>query len=140
MKSTAFDPTERHSGQWLTQSLSIAVLLLTLGTQVACEEKGAGSTSTDSGSVPPKSITVSWTANHAKQVSEAGGGYLVYIAPVELALTSATPISVANPGDGSHITSTTTTLKPGTYNFAVKAFGSDGTSELSPITNFTVPQ
>lgn len=118
---------------------------------LACEDTGPTRT-TSSGSsgslvptptpsnLPPKTVTISWTASHAKQVAAAGGGYLVHVAHVSRAIALETPIQVANPGNGTHVTSTTTSLSPGVYNFAVKAYSADGTSEMSPITNFTVPK
>lgn len=126
---------------------TVVTCMLTL----ACEETGPTRT-TSSGSsgtlvptptpsnLPPKTVTISWTASNAKQVAAAGGGYLVYVAHVSRALALETPIQVANPGNGTHVTSTTTSLSPGVYNFAVKAYSADGTSEMSPVTNFTVPK
>jgi hypothetical protein len=70
----------------------------------------------------------------------SGGGYLVYVAPVTKAIGLQTPLQVANPGNGAHVTSTTTSLTPGVYNFAIKAYSAEGISEMSSITNFTVPK
>lgn len=106
----------------------------------ACEDTGKQAAEGDSSGLPPRSVTVSWTANNAKQVGQPGGGYLVYIAKTSVAIATTTPVQVANPGNGTHVTSTVTQLSPGTYNFAVKAYSADATSELSTITNFTVPQ
>ena len=125
------------------------LLLSTLLT--ACEEGTPTIRSTNSGSngvspvptpsnLPPKTVTINWTASNAKQVAAAGGGYLVYVAHVSKAVALETPIRVANPGNGTHVTSTTTSLTPGVYNFAIKAYSADGTSEISAVTNFTVPR
>lgn len=127
-------------------SIVLASVLL-----VGCEEGSPTLSSTNSGSngalptptpsnLPPKTVTINWTANNAKQVAQAGGGYLLYVAHVSKAVALATPIRVANPGNGTHVTSTTTSLQPGVYNFAIKAYSSEGESELSAVTNFTVPK
>lgn len=131
--------------------IAVCASILFIGTIIsACEESSPGRSTTSGSSgaaptptpsnLPPKAVTISWTASNAKQVAQAGGGYLVYVAHVSKAIALETPIQVANPGNGSHVTSTTTSLSPGVYNFAVKAYSSEGTSELSAITNFTVPK
>ncbi len=126
------------SRAWLTSPRTTLLLFAFLF--AACEEKGLQSDSSDSSLLPPRSVTINWTPSSAKQVAEAGGGYLLYVAPTSSALASAVPIQISNPGNGTHITSSTTQLKPGTYNFAIKAYSADSTSELSGITNITVPQ
>jgi hypothetical protein len=116
--------------------ISIALIFALTG----CEDTAKQATESDSSGLPPRAVTVSWSASNAKQVGEAGGGYLVYVAKTSVAIATTTPVQVANPGNGTHITSTVTQLAPGTYNFAVKAYSAESTSELSPIANFTVPQ
>lgn len=116
------------------------ILIAMIFTATACEDTGKQATESDSSGLPARGVTVSWDASTAKQVGETGGGYLVYIAKTSVAISSTTPVQVANPGNGTHVTSTVTQLAPGTYNFAVKAYSTESTSELSTITNFTVPQ
>jgi hypothetical protein len=119
------------------KSISLIAILLAA---TACEDTGKQAADGDSSGLPPRAVTVSWTASNAKQVGEPGGGYLVYIAKTSVAIATTAPVQVANPGNGTHVTSTVTQLSPGTYNFAVKAYSTETTSELSTITNFTVPQ
>lgn len=112
--------------------------LLCAGT--GCEDTGTKALESDSSGLPARPVTVTWSASNAKQVGDAGGGYLVYIAKTSVAIGTVAPVQISNPGNGTHITSTVTQLVPGTYNFAVKAYSTETTSELSTITNFTVPQ
>ena len=119
------------------RAITLITLLLAA---TACEDSGKQAAEGDSSGLPPRAVTVSWTASNAKQVGETGGGYLVFIAKTSVAIATTTPVQVANPGNGTHVTSTVTQLAPGTYNFAVKAYSIETTSELSTITNFTVPQ
>lgn len=114
--------------------ITIALSLVGAG----CENTGTQAAESDSTGLPTKRVTVSWTASNAKQVGEPGGGYLVYIAKTSVAIATTTPVQVTNPGNGTHVTSRVTQLAPGVYNFAVKAYSTESTSELSAITNFTV--
>lgn len=70
-------------------ALRIVSALLVGALLIGCEEGTPTLRSTGSGSsgtlptpppsnLPPKTVSITWTANNAKQVGQAGGGYLVY--------------------------------------------------------------
>ncbi|MDZ4084609.1 MAG: fibronectin type III domain-containing protein [Bdellovibrionales bacterium] len=122
------------------QHYKILISLLLAFTVTGCEDTGKQASESDSSGLPSRAVTVSWDASNAKQVAETGGGYLVYVAKTSVAIGTVTPVQIANPGNGTHVTSLVKQLTPGTYNFAVKAYSTESTSELSTITNFTVPQ
>lgn len=116
------------------------ITLLLVFTVTGCEDTGKQVSESDSSGLPSRAVTVSWDASNAKQVAEPGGGYLVYVGKTSVAIGTVTPVQISNPGNGTHVTSLVKQLTPGTYNFAVKAYSTESTSELSTITNFTVPQ
>lgn len=131
----------------------LALVALNLG----CEEKGSGQAYLDSvtggngsgtvptptpsqGGGPPRAVTISWNASHAKDVGQTGGGYRVYIRKGTVPTTSnTTPIVINNPGSGVHTTSTTATLESGRHYVIITAFSATGTSTISSTATVTVP-
>ena len=93
----------------------------------------------DSGT--PRSVTITWNASRAKDVGQAGGGYRVYVKKGLAPTTQdTTPVVVNNPGNGTHITSTTVTLTPGRHYFIITAFSATGSSVASTTSSVLVPQ
>ena len=136
-----------HKSVRLILGFLIAAFLIS-----GCEEKGAGQayldsisdggggSGSDGDSGPPRSVTISWNASHAKDVGQTGGGYRVYIKKGSVpSITTTTPIMINNPGGGAHTTSLTTMLDKGRHYVIITAFSASGTSPVSQSTNVMVP-
>lgn len=122
---------------WVMNRLT-AALLAAMFLAVGCS--GGGGTSSGGGStVPPtpKSVLISWNANHESAVNRVGGGYKVYYATTPgFVLGNATSVDVPYVSGATAPTSRVLTLLPGTYYIKVTAYsalnpsGGTASSEL----------
>ena len=101
---------------------------------------GAGATPTP---VPvpsgPKTVAINWPASHAKDVG-VSGGYKVWVHQGSKPTTSnTTPIIVANPGGGVHVTTKSVVLTTGRYYFSISSYSLNGDSPLSTPAYLVIP-
>lgn len=101
---------------------------------------GGGSTTAPPAPGAPRTVVVSWGANHESAVNRAGGGYRVYYSTTPgFALGSGTLINVPYAGGTTAPTTTNLALTAGTYYFKVAAYstlnaaGSAASAEIQVV-------
>lgn len=116
------------------------VLAGIFGLLAGCKMESASQTDSGSTGGSSKTVRVSWNPSHAAAVAAAGGGYKVYVKKNSPPTASdTTPVTVANPGSGTHVTSATMTLTSGQYYVSVSSYSTNGDSPLSVPYILVVP-